>query len=118
MGGTSAFALSYAAFEQETQDLRMIVPLSPTNFDLSLPPSVADGLLKVLRQQLPVLVKLVAGPVVDLDGDLLVFRVGSDEVGAIVLRPFGRWVGEVAFEGFLAPLTFGGVATGVYKERG
>ena len=94
----------------------MIVSLSPADFDLSLPPGVSNGLLKVLRQQLPVLVKLVPGPIVDLDGDLFVFRVGSDEVGAIVLRPFGRWVGEVAFEGFLAPLTFGGVATGVYKE--
>lgn len=96
----------------------MIVPLSPTYLDLSLPPGVFDGLLKILRQQLPVLVKLVPGPIVNLDGDLFVLGVGSDEVGAIVFRAFGRWVGEVAFECFLAPLTFGGVATGVYEERG
>ena len=65
----------------------MIIPFPPPDLDLLFPTSILGSPFKVFGQQLSVVVKLVAGPIVDLDGDLLVLGVGSEEVGAIMFRP-------------------------------
>lgn len=90
----------------------MIIPLPPANLHLPLPSSLFGGFFEILGQELSVLVKLVARPVIDLDRHFFVFGKGGEEEGAIVFLALGRGGGEVALEGFLTPLTFGRVATG------
>ena len=87
----------------------MIIPLSSLQIYLPIPSSLLHRLLKRLRPQLPVLVKLIIGSIVDLDRELLLLGVRREQEGRVVgFAFFGR--GEVAGEGFLTPLAFRGVA--------
>jgi hypothetical protein len=75
---------------------------------------VLGGLFQVLGQQLPLLVKVVAGADVDQEGHLLALPAGArDELGRVVRLP-GFLVGraEVAGEGLFAPGAFRRVGDG------
>jgi hypothetical protein len=89
----------------------MIVPLSPPDHHLILPPGLFSRLFEVFWQELSIVVELVGSTVVDLDSHLLVLGVVREEEGTIVLSPL-FWVGVVARKGFLAPLTLGWVTVG------
>lgn len=89
--------------------LRMIIPLPPPHLHLLPPPTPPHSLLKLLRKQLPILVKLVGIAIINLDGDFFVLGVVREEEGRVVGGVFGGG-GEVGGEGFLAPGAGGGVA--------
>jgi hypothetical protein len=90
----------------------MIIPIPPLQIHLPIPPSLLDRLCKSLGPQLPILVKLIIGSIVDLERKFLVLGEGGDQEGRVVGFAF-RGGCEVAFECFLAPLAFCWVAGGL-----
>lgn len=54
---------------------RMIIPFPSLQIHLPSPLSLLHRLLKRLRPQLPVLVKLIIGSIVDLDREFLVLGI-------------------------------------------
>lgn len=93
----------------------MIVPLPPLQINLPIPTGLRDRLLESLGPQLPVLVKLIIGSIVDLEREFLVLGVRRKQECGIVGFAFFRGR-EVSLECLLTPLAFCGVAGG-YGRR-
>lgn len=103
--------------------ITVIIPLSIVDLYQRISPlCLPRCLLKVLDQQLALLVEVVSGTDVDSDAHGTVFGVGGDEVSGVVLGPDGGCGGfdrggglggaEVAGECLLAPGAGGGVGNG------
>jgi hypothetical protein len=63
---------------------RVIVSIPTADLYIRLTSGLLRSLLKVLRQQLPVLVKLVTGTIIDLDGHFLLLGVLGEQESAVV----------------------------------